>query len=186
LILANKEENDKEQVEKLKESIPVWTSDVKTIEDAFKMISSVGKMVGKGNEASKIRNEIQSAFDNFQTKTKIRCAYLIWKDPMMVVGGDTFINSMLKKAGFENAFKNQNRYPITSIEEILALEIDALLLSSEPFPFKEKHIKSFEENFPNTIIKVVDGELFSWYGSRMLKAIPYFENLAEEFKMAKS
>lgn len=179
LVLANKEENDKTQVEKLKETVPVWTSEVKTIEDAFEMISLVGQMVDRSEVASKIRKEIQFSFKNFHTEAKVKCAYLIWKNPMMVVGGDTFINSMLEKAGFENVFKNQNRYPTISIEEVLALNIDALLLSSEPFPFKEKHIKEFKESFPNTIIKVVDGEIFSWYGSRMKRAIPYFLELSK-------
>jgi len=181
LILANKEENDKEQVEKLKESIPVWTSDVKTIEDALEIISSIGEIVGKEEKALKIKNEIQSEFDLFHTSQKLRCAYLIWKDPMMVVGGDTFINSMLEKAGFENVFKNKNRYPTTSIEEILSMEVDALLLSSEPFPFKEKHISEFSEKLPHTMVETVDGEIFSWYGSRMKKAIPYFQKLSNEF-----
>ena len=181
LILANKEENDKAQVEKLKEAFPVWVSDVKTIEAALEMVSAVGIMFGKEKEASAIRSEIQLAFDDFQTQQKVKCAYLIWKDPMMVVGGDTFINSMLEKAGFENVFKNQNRYPTTSIEKVLDLKIETLLLSSEPFPFKDKHIKEYEKNFPNTIVKVVDGEIFSWYGSRMKKAISYFEKLSSEF-----
>ncbi len=181
LILANKEENDKTQVEKLKESIPVWTSDVKTIKDALEMISSVGGLVNKIDLASKIKNEIETGFEIFQNDTKKKCAYVIWKDPLMVVGGDTFINSMLEKAGFENVFKNQNRYPTTSIEEILSLNIDALLLSSEPFPFKEKHIQEFEEQLPSKAIKVVDGEIFSWYGSRMKKATTYFSELSKAF-----
>lgn len=181
LILANKEENDKTQIETLKETIPVWTSDIKSIDNALEMVLAVGEMVGKSVEALKIRNEIHSAFENFESKRKTKSAYLIWKDPLMVVGGDTFINSMIEKAGFENVFKTQNRYPTTSIEEINELKIEALLLSSEPFPFKEKHIQEFEAKLPNTIIKVVDGEIFSWYGSRMKKAIPYFSKLAKDF-----
>ncbi len=181
LIFANKEENDKLQVEKLKQSIPVWTSDIKTIEDALEMITSIGEVVNKIDLASKIKNEIQVGFYNFQIESRTKCAYVIWKDPLMVVGGDTFINSMLEKAGFDNVFNNQNRYPTTSIEEILSLEIEVLLLSSEPFPFKEKHIEEFRENLPNTSIKVVDGEIFSWYGSRMKKAIPYFSELSKAY-----
>ena len=72
------------------------------------------------------------------------------------------------------------RYPEMNIEEIKTLQPKILMLSSEPFPFKEKHIKYFQEKFPSTNIMLVDGEMFSWYGSRMQKAAQYFKSLKKE------
>jgi len=95
----------------------------------------------------------------------------------MTVGGDTFIHSMLEAAGFENIFSNQKRYPEIRLEELPVENCQLLFLSSEPFPFKEKHQKEIQDQFPDVKVILVDGEMFSWYGSRLLKSPAYFRNL---------
>ncbi|HRI21072.1 MAG TPA: helical backbone metal receptor [Panacibacter sp.] len=123
------------------------------------------------------------AFSKLQTANhKLKTTYLIWHNPYMTVGGDTFINDMLQKCGLQNVFENERRYPETTAESIAARGTGLILLSSEPFPFKEKHVEELKLqfakfNFPMPKILIADGEIFSWYGSRMLYAAQYLSEL---------
>ncbi len=179
LIIANKEENVKEQVEKLAEDFPVWITDVENLADSYTMISDIGSLTGKEKEAGSLNGLIKTKFDNLHQinsiKHSIPTAYLIWNNPIMAAGGDSFISDMMEKAGFNNVFKNHRRYPETSIEEIKALGCKLLLLSSEPYPFSHKHADELQQYLPDIRIILVDGEMFSWYGSRLLEAADYFE-----------
>lgn len=183
LILANKEENVREQVEELAKDFPVWVSDVNTLEDAYAMIKAIGALTGKRPEAERLTAGIQKEFNTLQSATaKLRTAYLIWKDPFMTVGGDTLINDMIVKAGFENVFANKQRYPVISIDDLRIADCQLLLLSSEPYPFRQKHIDELQQHLPDTKIVLVDGEMFSWYGSRLLQAPAYFQCLQERLR----
>jgi ABC-type Fe3+-hydroxamate transport system substrate-binding protein len=182
LIIANKEENTKEQVEELAKEFPVWTSDIKNLQQALEMIRLIGKIVNKNYTAEKLANKIQNNFDSLSTKIKnrkrIKACYLIWKDPYMSVGGDSFISDMMNYAGFENVNANLSRYPLVELEN-LQKDCEMILLSSEPYPFTEKHIHQIKLIAPFAQVALVDGEMFSWYGSRLLKAPEYFLELNE-------
>ncbi len=181
LIIANKEENVKEQIEELEKHFPVWVSDINNLNDAYEMIEQIGLITNKQPPAKEIINSIKSNFSKIKNhKSKIKTGYLIWNDPYMTIGGDTFIHSMLDAAGFNNIFADKKRYPEISIEQLQNFKCELLLLSSEPFPFKQKHIDELKSYLPNTKIMLVDGELFSWYGSRLIKAPQYFNNLQQE------
>jgi ABC-type Fe3+-hydroxamate transport system substrate-binding protein len=183
LIIANKEENVKEQVEALKSIAPVWVSDIETLEDALEMIRSVGTLVNKTDEASKIVSDITIGFHQMaRRKTRPRTAYLIWKDPYMTVGGDTFINDMMNRCGFDNLYAKDRRYPQITIQDLSQLSCELLLLSSEPYPFKEKHIEELQRQLPKTKIALTDGEMFSWYGSRLLLAPAYLTGLLSQLR----
>lgn len=175
LIIGNKEENDRREIEKLAEKYPVWMSDILSLEDNYSMIDQLGILTGKEWAAKKLIEEIKSSFVA-EISRKGTCVYLIWNEPMMCAGGKTFIHSMLEIAGFENLVKS-DRYPVLNLEELENLAPDYLLLSSEPFPFRKKHIEFFKSNLPNTRVRLVDGELFSWYGSRLRFSKSYFQNL---------
>lgn len=178
LIFANKEENRKGDIEELEKEFLVWVSDVHDLSSAYAMINDVGKIVGKENESTNLIKNIKLQFNKQAgNQRKIRTAYLIWKDPYLTVGNDTFIHQMLLYAGFENIFSDKTRYPQIDIQDIFENNCELLLLSSEPYPFKQKHIAELQSLLPNTKILLVDGELFSWYGSRMLKAPSYFQEL---------
>lgn len=178
LIIANKEENVKEQVEQLAEHFRVWVTDVNDLCSACQMISDIGHLTGKAEKAAQLVIAIQNEFEKIKLPVqKQRTAYLIWKDPYMTIGGDTFIHDMLLKAGMENVFSGQHRYPETSMTELREKKCDQVLLSSEPYPFREKHFSELQENLPGVKIRLVDGEMFSWYGSHLLKAPEYFNNL---------
>ncbi|MFT3824605.1 MAG: helical backbone metal receptor [Chitinophagaceae bacterium] len=178
LIIANKEENVREQVELLARDYPVWISDVNDLNSALSMIRAVGELTGTGSKASAIADQITADFTTLLTaQQSIRTAYLIWKDPYMTVGGDTFIHDMLTRCGLHNIFGNSLRYPSISLEQLQAADCRLLLLSSEPYPFKQQHIDELQQYLPGTTIMLVDGEYFSWYGSRLLHASQYFRQL---------
>ncbi len=183
LIIANKEENVKEQIEELEKQYPVWVSDVNNLEDAYKMIDQIGIMTGKSQPASEITVRIKKSFAQLQTTNyKLQTVYLIWQNPYMTIGGDTFIHSMLEAAGFNNIYADKKRYPELSIDELQAADCQLLLLSSEPFPFTQKHIDELQPQLPTTKIILVDGEMFSWYGSRLQYAPEYFARVLAQLK----
>lgn len=180
LIIANKEENEQSQVKELMAHYPVWISDIKDLHGSLKMIIKVGEITGKSDETVKLSNEI---FRQFQTLKPavlpFRVAYLIWRKPYIAVGNGTFINSMLQLCGFKNVI-DIDRYPELTAGDIISAKPEILLLSSEPYPFKQKHIDEFKKLLPNARILLVDGELFSWYGSRLLHAPAYFNKLIDK------
>jgi ABC-type Fe3+-hydroxamate transport system substrate-binding protein len=179
LIIANKEENLREQVLELEQIAPVWTSDIRTTNDALAMISAIGSITGTDEKAFALIQKIAADLASIESllPTPIPVAYLIWKDPYMTVGGDSFISEMLGKAGLSNVFANLNRYPEISINELAASGAKLLLLSSEPYPFAEKHITELRYLLPGKACLLIDGEMFSWYGSRMQYFLPYLKEL---------
>ena len=178
LIIANKEENLQKEVAELAAFCPVWTSDISNLQQALQMIATVGAMTDSIEKASAIINKIQQGFAALPASSAgISTTYLIWQKPYMTVGGDTFIHDMLTRCGFENTYKDQQRYPVTTIQDIRQGGCRLLLLSSEPFPFQQIHLEALQQELPDTSILLVDGEMFSWYGSRLLLAPAYFEKL---------
>ncbi len=189
LIIANKEENEQSQVEELARQFPVWISDVRSYADAKRMILAAGELTNRYSEAISLQNKIDAAFDKLKNAVKEKkntvVAYLIWNNPMMVAGGDTFINSMLETCGLTNAFGNLPRYPEVTDDQLSTAKPDLIFLSSEPFPFLEKDLKGFNERFPGIKSQCVDGELFSWYGSRLQYSPAYFLKLLEQIETLK-
>lgn len=179
LIIANKEENIKEQIELLAEKFPVWLTDVNNYDDAIQMITDLGKITHKLEKADSIIKSINQQFSGNKFKDKRKAIYLIWKTPFMTIGCDTFIDSMMNKAGFENIFHYLTRYPEIEFENIAKSNCEFVLLSSEPYPFTQKHVQELQIALPDKKIIIVDGEMFSWYGSRMLKSSAYFKELSE-------
>lgn len=186
LIIGNKEENERSQVEELMELFPVWMSDIADLAGAIEMIKKVGELVGKNVEVEEMIRSVNSGFDGLEINNQdLKVAYLIWRKPYIVAGKGTFIDDMLQKCGLTNAF-DIDRYPEINAEQLLDVSPDIILLSSEPYPFKEKHINEFKALLPDAIIKLVDGEVFSWYGSRLLHAPDYFKRLISELQSVKS
>jgi ABC-type Fe3+-hydroxamate transport system substrate-binding protein len=178
LIIANKEENVKEQVEELANHFNVLVTDVNNIEEALQMIVSIGRLTGKAMQAEELVEKIKLEFLNvYKAEPAINTAYLIWNKPYMAAGGDTFINDILKAAGFKNIFAGHLRYPSITVDDLVKNNCRLLLLSSEPYPFKQKHINELQQQLPNTKILLADGEMFSWYGSRLLLAPGYLNSL---------
>jgi len=190
LIIGNKEENEQSQIELLQKEFPVWMSDIKNLDDALNMITKIGEVVGKTEESIKIKNEISTAFQTFNSQFSTfnsqSVAYFIWRNPLMSVGGDTFINDMLRYCNLQNVFSDLQRYPEITPEQFRSAKPDLIFLSSEPYPFKEKYIAEFQSIYPQSRIILVDGEMFSWYGSHLLKATEYFIQLLKQINPGKS
>ena len=176
LIIANKEENEKLQVEDLMKDFKVWVTDIETLEDNQHFISALGRLLNKEKLALDFNQKINSIFTEIEILNPKKAAYLIWKNPYMTIGGDTFINEILTKLGFENIFKNRKRYPEISMDELQMS--DVIFLSTEPFPFQQKHIDEVRKEFPAKEIRLVDGEAFSWFGSHLMKVEHYLKALS--------
>lgn len=184
LIIANKEENVKAQIDELAKDYNVWVTDVNTYKEALDMILTIGKLTGKKVEAENLILHIDllktQLLPESESNFNKTVAYFIWKDPWMVAASGTYINNLLALGGFSNYFANQQRYPVIELQQLHNAHIDALFLSSEPYPFKEKHLEELQLIFPHTKIELVDGEMFSWYGDFLLKSIPYIHSLKEK------
>jgi ABC-type Fe3+-hydroxamate transport system substrate-binding protein len=183
LIIANKEENDQSQIETLAKEFPVWISDINNVPDALEMIKQVGEITNTTPLAQQLISEVSKGFASIQPLTGIRTAYFIWRAPWMVAGHTTYINDLLQHCGMVNVFANQDsRYPEVTAEELKAANPQLILLSSEPYPFKDVHIAELQALCPKAQILLVDGEMFSWYGNRMLEAAGYLEGLVQNIK----
>lgn len=176
LILGNKEENDRQTIEALREIFPVWLSDVVSLEDAYAMIRAVGLITDTAPRAAELNTRLRAAFSRMPDFGSLGVIYLIWRNPYMAAGQGTFINSLLREAGLMNRVM-QPRYPQVSLPELRHLQPQVIFLSSEPYPFSEKHLAEIRAAVPGVHVRLVAGEMFSWYGSRMLAAPAYFQEL---------
>ena len=188
-IIANKEENVRAQIEELAAVCPVYISDIGTLNDALEMIREVGLLVGKSVKANELVSQIDELFQqSVPLKKPVKTCYLIWQKPFITVGGDTFISDMLEKCGFINIAANQVRYPEITLQKLAEMDCELVLLSSEPFPFKQKQVEEIRGQLhvlgSAPQIGLVDGEMFSWYGSRMLQAPVYFKQLQNRLLMS--
>ncbi len=185
LVVANREENDRILINQIAEHFPVWVSQISNVEGALEMMTELGKITNRNAEASNWTEPILKAYVELHPPAPAQATalYLIWRKPYMAAGTDTFINDILSRLGFQNSLqsfgKAGERYPELSKNDIAALQPDYIFLSSEPYPFKQKHIEELQQ-FAQKSTLLVDGEAFSWYGSRMLKSYPYLIQLKKE------
>ncbi|WP_448699616.1 helical backbone metal receptor [Mucilaginibacter sp. AW1-3] len=177
LIIGNKEENERSQIEALMQEFPVWMSDIADVPQALDMIRGIGHLTETENKADVMASAIEKNFNLLPKMSKpLRVAYLIWQGPYMAAGRGTFIDNLLQRCDFINAFK-QTRYPEFTEHDLRQANPDVIMLSSEPYPFRQQHISAFKAIVPHAKVILVDGEMFSWYGSRMLLATEYLKQL---------
>lgn len=183
LIIANKEENTQSDIEYLREHFPVYTSDIIQLDEAFGMLTDIGQLTGKSDKALEIAETTRQNLATVKGIAKGRkVVYLIWQDPYMAAGGNTFIDTLLQHCGFNNVFASIPRYPQLQLTDIANSGANYLFLSTEPFPFTEKHIQNLKQDwhqlFPSQTItiRIADGEAFSWYGSRLMHFHEYIRD----------
>ena len=186
LIIGNKEENYKAGIDHLSQKYPIWMSDISTLEQSFEMILALGDITGTLPKAQDLVQKIKQGFASLNTLQqnlpKKTVAYFIWRKPYMLAGGGTFINHMLETCGWDNIYASTPRYPEISEDELKRISPDYIFLSSEPFPFQEKHTEEFRMLFPKSKICLVDGEMFSWPGSRLQYSADYMRLLKENLE----
>ncbi len=182
VIFGNKEENFEAGISQLKTNYPVWMSDINSIKDSLSMILSLGEITDKAAESKQLVYDIRKEFQSTKKLNGQSVLYLIWRNPWMAAATNTFIHSLLDHLGLKNALEHEMRYPELTDEAIHNLKPEYIFLSSEPYPFREKHIEELQAISSTSKIILVDGEMFSWYGSRLLKAIPYFNTHMEKIE----
>ncbi len=180
LVLGNKEENYREGIERLVAQYPVWMSDIYTLADALSMIRKVGELTGTADKAASLAATIGVGFARLVPAPPVRVAYFIWRNPWMVAGSHTFIDALLRHCGLTNVFGHLPRYPEVTEAQLREAQPDCLLLSSEPYPFAEKHREELQGLCPRARVLLADGEMFSWYGSRLVQSPPYLASLLGE------
>lgn len=179
IIFCNKEENTPEMVRELEEICTVHVSDIVSIEDAIEIILQFGEILNVSDVSVALVKKFQEALQQFKSldKPSRTVLYFIWRDPWMAAGKHTFINTLLELNNWKNiAPPGSSRYPEIKIEDLQVFKPDLVLLSSEPFPFKEKHRNEILKHYKGQT-ELGDGEYFSWYGSRLLPAMKYFQDL---------
>lgn len=188
IIIANKEENTEEIVAAMREIAPVYVSDIVTIQDALAMIEDFGKIFSVRTQSQQWINKINFGLEDFKNfikdKKPLKVAYFIWKEPYMAAGNNTFINEMLKLNRFSNIYENRDdRYPEVIVQKMrIQGDPDVVFLSSEPYPFKDEDAFELGRHTHHAKTIFVDGEMFSWYGSRIVKAFAYFKQLQERME----
>lgn len=178
LIIGNKEENERTDIELLQKEFNVWMSDICTFDDSFDMMTQLGNILGKEKETEKIVADVRTSLtelkDLFSSQT---VAYFIWNKPYMLAAKNTFIDFVLNYIGLKNAFSHLERYPEVDEIALQKAQPEFCFLSSEPFPFKQEHVNELKKELPNSKIVIVDGEVFSWYGTRLLHLNAYIKDL---------
>jgi len=169
-IIANKEENRRQDIKALENDFEINITEIATIEDALITIHELGQIFDKTDQADQLITDIQQRLDERPDEPTLRTAYMIWKNPWMTVGHDTYIHDVMQHWNLDNVFAEQSRYPKFELQDLKKYNPDLVLLSSEPYPFKEKHIAQIEDVCPAARVMLVEGEWFSWYGSHMKHA----------------
>ena len=184
LVIANHEENEKADVEAIADElgVPVYVTEVQTVPGATEMIRAVGHLTATVEAASEMAGTIDERFEALPRTNPVRAVYLIWRDPYMTVGGDTFIHDVMTRGGFENLYAGSTRYPEVPLDALAARSPDVVLCSSEPFPFHQKDVftADLRDALPDADVQIVDGQLFSWYGPRLLHTPEYLTSLHGE------
>jgi ABC-type Fe3+-hydroxamate transport system substrate-binding protein len=174
LVIAEQEEQTPELVHELEQhGLPVFVTKVESVTEGIQGIRTLGRITGCETPAEHWATRIEHAWQQWAPPTRpLRIAYLIWRNPWMAVGGRTFIHDVLQRLGWHNVYAtHEARYPVTDLAELAHLNPDAVLLSSEPYPFTEAHVPALRAAVPGAVVLPVNGEAFSWYGVRMLPAL---------------
>lgn len=189
LVVANKEENPRRAVEAIAAEVPTYVSDVDDLDSAADMIEALGVLTHREEHAQELRTAFDAATRRVASavegKEARRVIYLVWKDPYMAAGTDTFISAAMEKLNLHNVLtdlgEGGKRYPALEVNEIRELHPDLVFLSSEPYPFEPRHGDEMRPYLAeHTRLVCVDGEAFSWYGTRWMKSASYLERLASE------
>ncbi|MBS18375.1 MAG: cobalamin-binding protein [Crocinitomicaceae bacterium] len=189
LVVANKEENAREDLERLAALLPpscdILVTDVRTVDAAFDAMSDLGARLERVAQAESWVARIRDAWGDPKPVVG-SAAYAVWAKPWMAAGPDTFIHDVMRHWGIHNAVADlpskklaqAGRYPNLGDDEAAGVQhAGRWLLPSEPFPFAAKHLEALENAQPGRQFMLVDGEAFSWYGTRMWHAAAHFEEV---------
>ena len=183
LVIANKEENRKPEVEALRRECPVFVTDPRTVEQAMKTVLDLGMLTGRAVEASTMAADCESRLSGVYPATlarPFRTVCFVWRDPWMAVGSDTYVGDLLDTFGFKNIFASEDgRYPQTSLEAVLDRGPEVIMLPDEPFEFGSGDVGEIEAFFAErgapVKIFAMDGTLLTWFGYRTALGVDYLQ-----------
>jgi ABC-type Fe3+-hydroxamate transport system substrate-binding protein len=172
LILANKEENREEDIRALEKHYPVWVSDVRNPAQCLDMIRGIGEITHTSAKAHTLADTLAYLMDTLPLRPPQRALYLIWRKPWMAAGTNTYIHHTMALAGYTNCLTPEaGRYPELTDQDLQRLRPEVLLLSSEPYPFDQRHVHELRALLPHSRILLTDGELYSWHGPKLMELL---------------
>jgi ABC-type Fe3+-hydroxamate transport system substrate-binding protein len=174
LVVANLEENRREDVEALRAAgVPVWVTFPRTVAEGLAMIGDLGELTGATAAARALLSELTPLYAAVRaaaaTRPPVTVFYPIWRQPWMTIGGDTYVHDLLATCGGANVFGERERYPTVTLQEAAARAPAVVLLPDEPFRFRQAHVREFEPWARR--VRLVDGKPFSWHGPRLAEAL---------------
>lgn len=173
-IVINEEENKSEHIEALRREFNVLSTFPKSPADVPAMLRDLGVFLDCAATANDYATSIESIVNELRSTIPWRSVfgrkfvYLIWRDPWMAAGEDTYISRFLELLGLENAIKLGERYPIITQDLLSRLEVDVVFMSSEPWPFRQRDALAWQQTIgteKSAKIFWIDGKACSWYGS---------------------
>lgn len=181
LVIANKEENRREDVEALRAAgVEVLLTDPNTVDEATSMVEQLGQLLDAPERAARLARETRDALGG--PAAELRVFVAVWWNPLMGLGSESYGHDLIERSGAHNVLRDRSRYPEVTLQEVGALAPDVILLPDEPFPFTTEHARSFEGVAP---ARVLDGKLLWWYGPRMPAAIRELRSLFSETAAAR-
>ena len=182
-VIVNVDENEKPTADAIAEFVPhlVVTHPLAPL-DNLALYRQMGTLFGKEREAEELCARFQAAHDGAAARrhTQRNVLYLIWKDPWMTVSRDTYISRTLALFGLSTLpVDSVDRYPKLTLDEPWLPGIEEILLSSEPYSFREKHLREVSERVGKPA-RLIDGEMTSWYGSRAIRGLGYLAEFVKE------
>lgn len=179
-VIVNVDENELATFQKIQEFVPhVIVTHPNSPADNIALFGLLGEVFGVEPRAEELTVELQRelAACRAATWSAERVLYLIWKDPWMAVASDTYIARTLACVGWNvtiepGGWSGAARYPVISDIDAAAREVDRVLLSSEPFMFRQRHVDELRDRL-HVPVDLIDGEMTSWYGSRAIRGLAY-------------
>ncbi|MEQ8232210.1 MAG: helical backbone metal receptor [Gammaproteobacteria bacterium] len=185
-VIVNIDENERPTFEALCEFVPhVVVTHPNAPEDNLALYALIGGIFGREPAAAMLSGRLRTRLDKLRARRagrpSRRVVYLIWREPWMTVSRDTYIARMLELVNWHTLpATSERRYPELTAADFRAFSPDLCLLSSEPYPFREKHLDEVRGLCgEGTDVQLIDGEMLSWYGSRAIDGLDYLARLAD-------
>ena len=187
-LIVNVDENPRGLVDEIARFVPhVVVTHPRAPRDNVSLYRLLGGIFSCEQEAEALCRRFEHAYDEVATIgaswPRQKVLYLIWKAPWMTVSADTYISRMLAAVGWDTVAPNSNaRYPTVDLNPALLAQVDFVLLSSEPYSFRERHCVEVLDSLPErsrTRVALIDGAMTSWYGSRAIQGLTYLREFRQ-------
>lgn len=198
-LIVNIDENEKHTIDQLASFVPnvIVTHPLGPL-DNLPLYRLLGAIFGRQSRAAELCEAFQKVYSDAVEACadlpRERVLYLIWKSPWMTVSRDTYVSRTLAAVGWDTVgIESKDRYPKIELTAELVLRVDRVLLSSEPYAFRERHLDeirqtlaaanhhfvptALEEAESPVTVSLIDGEMTSWYGSRAIEGMKYLARL---------